>query len=327
MAFIRLTLCTLLLLLTPSVWADATLYLVRHAEKASDGTRDPNLTDAGHARAQWLAAYLSDKNILGVYSTDFKRTRQTAQPTAMAAGLEIQPYDPRALPDFARKLKALEGAHLVVGHSNTTPALASILTGKEWTELEEYQYDHIYVVRVGSDGTASASITYSEPRTNPFPEVAALKRAMVNRLAIMGDVARFKWNNKLAIDAPEREARVINATVARATQAGLDTDFATTVITAQMTASKTLQRALFARWKDHGVGAFDGVPSLPDVIRPRIDVLTGELIDALKSAQSHLGTCDAQVFFSETPAAFYRAEEIWAAASNPVLDPACTHTD
>ena len=47
-----------------------TLYLVRHAEKQSDGTRDPDLTMAGMDRAQNLASWLQDKDITDIWSSD-----------------------------------------------------------------------------------------------------------------------------------------------------------------------------------------------------------------------------------------------------------------
>lgn len=39
------------------------VYLVRHAEKATQPTNDPDLIDTGKERAQDLAALLADKNI------------------------------------------------------------------------------------------------------------------------------------------------------------------------------------------------------------------------------------------------------------------------
>lgn len=316
-------LALLVFVCTASAAAEATLYLVRHAEKASDGTRDPDLTREGQARAEWLAGYMANRNISSIHSTGFKRTQQTAAPTAKALGLEVQAYNPRQLPDFARQLKTLVGSHLVVGHSNTTPALASLLTGTEWPELEDYQYDHIYVVTVAADGSARASVSYSEPRTNPFPEVAALKRAMIARLQVMRLVARYKWNEGLPIEAPAREAEVLEATVNRAVSVGLDPAFAANAIAAQMDAAKSLQRMMFEIWEESGPGTFAGIPSLDGVIRPRINVLTESVIDAYKTAMPHLGACGAQQFFAETPAAFYDEGIVWQTAAGPLVDPAC----
>ena len=147
-------------------WADeATLYLVRHAEKVEDS--DPGLTEQGQARALALAALMKDKGIIKVFSTDYKRTRQTAAPTAAQSDLDISFYNPRAFQEFAAALKAefLERRQsmLVVGHSNTTPYLATLLTGQEFPMLRENQYDHLYAVTVDENGNLTASISYFNP--------------------------------------------------------------------------------------------------------------------------------------------------------------------
>ena len=151
--------------LTVSVAADQTIYLVRHAEKQNDGTRDPSLTQLGKMRAIEIADMLATAELSRVYSTNYKRTQETASPSAKRVGLSVTPYDPRALPEFAEKLKSLDGTSLVVGHSNTTPALVAMLSGQDFPQLEEYQYDHLYVVTLKDDGGADVRIDYIEPRT------------------------------------------------------------------------------------------------------------------------------------------------------------------
>jgi hypothetical protein len=90
------------------------IYLVRHGEKATVG-QDPELTPQGQARAQAIATILSRTGITSVFSTPTQRTRQTAQPLAQRAGLEVQLYDPRAPKALVEKVKALSGPVLVVG--------------------------------------------------------------------------------------------------------------------------------------------------------------------------------------------------------------------
>jgi len=148
-----------------TTWADTVIYLVRHAEKQSDGTRDPSLTDAGNVRAQAVAHRLSNAGLTKIYSTNYKRTQETAAPSAQMASLDVTPYDPRALEAFAIELKKLTTPALVVGHSNTTPVVANFLTGGQLPLLEEHQYDHLYVVTLKDDGTASVAIDFIEPRT------------------------------------------------------------------------------------------------------------------------------------------------------------------
>lgn len=106
--------------------APLVVYAVRHAEKGSG--RDPELTEAGAARAAELARVLADVTLDAVYSTNTRRTKLTAQPVADGHDLEIQTYDPAGL---AKTLKAGEArTALVVGHSNTTPDLIRALGGE-----------------------------------------------------------------------------------------------------------------------------------------------------------------------------------------------------
>ena len=124
-----------------------TIYLVRHAEKA-DGD-NPSLTLVGRARAEILARELSDAGLTAIYSTDYKRTRETAAPIAKATGLPVIGYDPRGLEPFASMLRATPGNILVVGHSNTTPELVDLLGGKPGAPIDEAsEYDRLYVLTV-----------------------------------------------------------------------------------------------------------------------------------------------------------------------------------
>jgi broad specificity phosphatase PhoE len=141
------------------------IYLVRHAEKITgpDAGRDPELNEAGKARAQELAKVLADKNITSIYSTDYIRTRDTASPLASALGLEVTLYNPRTLDEFAEQLKKQKGTLLVVGHSNTTPYLTAKLGGDAGTPIDEpSEYDRLYEVHITDDGVTSTLTRYGE---------------------------------------------------------------------------------------------------------------------------------------------------------------------
>lgn len=125
----------------PIPTTDPAIFLVRHAEKQKGS--DPALTDAGAARADRIAAQLEKAGIEKIYSTDYTRTRDTAAPLAEKLGLEIILYDPRDLPGFADHLNSENLTVLVVGHSNTTPSLVTLLGG-EATPIPESEYDRLY---------------------------------------------------------------------------------------------------------------------------------------------------------------------------------------
>lgn len=132
------------------------VFLVRHAEKA-DVSGDPDLTAAGRERAAALAEVLRSAEIDHVHSSDFIRTRNTAAPTAADHGLDVELYDARDLPALVDKLGGAGGRHLVVGHSNTTPAMVELLGGDPGSPInEEGEFDRLYVVTVGDSGAPSS---------------------------------------------------------------------------------------------------------------------------------------------------------------------------
>jgi len=134
--------------------------VVRHAEKLADGA-DPALSDPGRARAQRLADLLRDAPLVAVYSTDTQRTRQTAKPAADAHGLAVTIYNPRMPP--AEFVAWMEQAHprgtvLVVGHSNTAPAIAAALCRCDVAPMVEGEFDRLMRVRFAEDGSAELSV-------------------------------------------------------------------------------------------------------------------------------------------------------------------------
>ena len=130
-----------------------TVILLRHAEKdISEGadTANPNLSAAGELRAQKLVEIVNKYQPDAIYSTDYIRTRATARPLARKRRMLTQIYDPRNLNlikdlILSGKIKRL----VVVGHNNTTPALANLLVGQEkYKKLDESEYDKIWVVKI-----------------------------------------------------------------------------------------------------------------------------------------------------------------------------------
>ena len=130
-----------------------TLYLIRHAEKQADGSRDPALTEIGKNRSEQLAVWFQDKNITEIWSSDYKRTRDTAKPLATGLDLELSIYDPRNLPDLVKELRRHQRTTLIVGHSNTTPELARLLCDCFVEDMDESEYDRMIAISVGGNKT------------------------------------------------------------------------------------------------------------------------------------------------------------------------------
>ncbi len=140
-----------------------TIYIVRHAEKQLEG-KDPELAYIGEVRAKKLAQILEKEAIKRVLSTDYTRTRNTAQPTATAAGLTLEVYDPKNQEALVADLRASEGNVLVVGHSNTVSQLANAFVdeGEKFADLNDLEYDFIYVVTLEKNGAKVVRKTYKD---------------------------------------------------------------------------------------------------------------------------------------------------------------------
>lgn len=125
-----------------------TIYLVRHAEKQAVEGNDPGLTDAGNYRSEQLASWFQDRGVRKVWSSDYRRTRDTAAPLVSMLGLDLSLYDPRDLPTLAGELLGDRENALIVGHSNTTPDLTRLLCECDISDMDESEYDQLYVVSV-----------------------------------------------------------------------------------------------------------------------------------------------------------------------------------
>lgn len=158
---LRIALLSLLLCLALSqsaMAADTVVVLVRHAEKATDHPRDPSLSAAGVLRARTLAEALAQLRIQAIYITAYQRTALTAAPLASRVGIE--PVVLAAGVDIDAEAQALaarvRGEHrgqsvLVVGHSNTVPALVRALSGHTPSAIAEDEYDRLTVVILSDD--------------------------------------------------------------------------------------------------------------------------------------------------------------------------------
>lgn len=134
-----------------------TIYLVRHAEKQAGD--DPSLTVAGLERAQMLGVILSDEGVGKIWSSDYRRTRETAAPLATRLGLDVEIYDASDLASLADRLTAEGLTALVVGHSNTTPQLAELLGAAPGEPIvESNEYDRLYVIQRKDGVTVSDEI-------------------------------------------------------------------------------------------------------------------------------------------------------------------------
>ncbi len=134
-----------------------TIIMVRHAEKAT-GSTDPPLATEGRKRAKELVFMLEDVPLDAIYSTSFKRTLETAQAVSDDKGLDTVVYDADVPLDlFSEILETYPGGSvLIIGHSNSIPAMANLLADSKDFSLCG-TYDHMLVASVFKIGKAKVT--------------------------------------------------------------------------------------------------------------------------------------------------------------------------
>lgn len=144
-----------------------TVFLVRHAEKADVPGSDPPLSERGVARAEALARLLQSAGVKAVYTSQYQRTRLTAEPLAKRLGvaatavpLSVKTSNPREVSDesireLTKRVEAHAGeAVLIVGHSNSVPDVIRALGGVAVPKIDESRFDDLFVVTVYGGGRA-----------------------------------------------------------------------------------------------------------------------------------------------------------------------------
>jgi len=134
----------------PAAATPKQIILVRHAEKAAEPASNPGLSKAGRNRARILATLLVPDRVGAIVSSPLLRTRETAEPVAKFRGLDVQtvPID-GTLAEHVQSMTLLlraQGAEtvLVVGHSNTIPAIITALGGPAMPDLCETSFGNLF---------------------------------------------------------------------------------------------------------------------------------------------------------------------------------------
>jgi len=124
------------------------VFLLRHAERAEYESRDGVLSEAGEARARALARVLQDAGVTAIYTSQLKRTIQTAEPLAKALGIMPTPVaapTPQATLDLIRK-SGQGGAVAIIGHGDTVPAFLKALGHPGEVTIGSREHDDLFVI-------------------------------------------------------------------------------------------------------------------------------------------------------------------------------------
>ena len=136
------------------------IFIVRHAERAEMPAQqrppqpnmhasilnDPPLSPAGQARAQKLAQVLRSAGIKHVYTSEFKRTRETAAPLAQQEKVKPVMAPAKDIDSLVTALKAAKEPTLVVGHADLIPEILKKLGVTDAVAIADSEYDNLFVV-------------------------------------------------------------------------------------------------------------------------------------------------------------------------------------
>lgn len=154
-----------------------TVFLVRHAEKEAEPKQDPSLTKAGVARSEELARLLGAANVKAIYTSQFVRTKQTAEPLTAKTGVNVTVLTLKPNPANLRLIAEESTAEvvnkilqrpgdsaLVIGHSNWIPDVIKMLGGDVVPTIDEQKFDDLFVVTIYSKGKAKVvQMKYGAP--------------------------------------------------------------------------------------------------------------------------------------------------------------------
>lgn len=147
------------------------LFAVRHAEKGPGS--DPGLTPEGVRRAEALATLLGATELAAIYSTEYRRCRETVAPLAAARGIGVtvvEACDPHGQLAAVRALPPGSAA-VICGHANTIPSVITALGGTVPDLLggmiPESRYDRVHAITLAPGGDPSRTrvhtLRYGEP--------------------------------------------------------------------------------------------------------------------------------------------------------------------
>jgi broad specificity phosphatase PhoE len=129
--------------------AQPIVVIVRHAEKATNGGNDPDLSSAGRARANELARILKDSGTTAIFTSEFKRTQETAAPTATLIHVTPTVVAAKDTAALVARLHQLDGNALVVGHGDTIPNIVKALGINSSINIPDADYSELLIVILG----------------------------------------------------------------------------------------------------------------------------------------------------------------------------------
>lgn len=143
-----------------------TYYFIRHAEKDTSNPQneDPELTEEGKNRVRIWREVFKEVPLDLVYSSHYKRTRETARPIARDHGLEVVPYNTKKLNDRDFQENTKGKTVLVVGHSDLNPEWVNYLIEEEkYSDIPQNESGSVFIVTLSPGGEKTSHVLYINP--------------------------------------------------------------------------------------------------------------------------------------------------------------------
>lgn len=143
-------------------------YFIRHAEKDTSNPQneDPELTGEGKKRVETWREVFKEVPFDLVYSSLYRRTRETARPIARDHNLEVLTFDTKKLNDEEFQENTKGKTVLVVGHSDLNPEWVNYLIEEErYQNIPESESGSVFIVTMSPGGEKTAHVLYINPRS------------------------------------------------------------------------------------------------------------------------------------------------------------------
>ncbi len=167
----------------PPAVGETRVFIVRHAEKDTTVTSCPGggticqpLTSIGQARAEELARLMKNQPLKKIYSTEYKRTQDTAKPSDRAPSIWASIPAREQLNTVAAEIAKEPGTYLIVTHSDVALAFLRKFIGEEIqittgampsmaNVIDDPDYDNLFVLTLGPGNAKSCKLFYFGAKT------------------------------------------------------------------------------------------------------------------------------------------------------------------
>lgn len=140
-----------------------TVILLRHAERLNS-TDTTSLSPEGFQRASMLAHVVGGAGIGKIFVSDKVRTAQTAAPTAAALGITPIQIPVAQTDRLVDSINAHRGkVILIVGHSDTVPAVIERLGISLPPPIVPNEFDHLFIVTLSRCKSTLMRLKYGTP--------------------------------------------------------------------------------------------------------------------------------------------------------------------